>query len=99
MNRRSFFTKLGLAAATLAVLPGATTYARKWVAGRSGLLMPTDLKWTTSVKGWVVNPAWVDAPFEMVYLRGAKTVGNLPIIRFKQGADGQIVHVPQFINL
>lgn len=45
MNRRSFFTKLGLAATSLAVLPAATTYARKWIAttGGSTLFVPRDL--------------------------------------------------------
>lgn len=41
MNRRAFFTKLGLAAATVAVLPSATTYARRWIT-QGPLLVPGD---------------------------------------------------------
>lgn len=68
MNRRSFFTKLGLAAASLAILPAATTYARNWKATPSGL---------------IVNPAWVDAPYEFFWLAapqiGLKYETNLHI--------------------
>lgn len=55
MNRRSFFTKLGLAAASLAILPAATTYARNWKATPAGVL---------------VNPAWVNAEYEVAILMG-----------------------------
>jgi len=52
MNRRSFFTKLGIAAATISILPSATTYARQWVAP------------TAVISLWVPNPAWDTAPYE-----------------------------------
>ncbi len=39
MNRRSFFTKLGLAAASMAILPAATTYARHWVKPANGIII------------------------------------------------------------
>ena len=62
MNRRSFFTKLGLAAASFAILPAATTYARKWVAPTAQCAM------------WVVNPEWVNAPYEMEFVQGSERV-------------------------
>ena len=55
MNRRSFFTKLGLAAATLAILPSATTYARNWVAPSKALGRVL----------WMPNPEYINAPYEV----------------------------------
>lgn len=43
MNRRNFFTKLGLASASIAILPSATTYARKWVKSQSIWITQTEL--------------------------------------------------------
>lgn len=65
MNRRSFFTKLGLAATTVAILPAATTYARKWVASSSASNL------------WIPNPEWVNAPLEMAFI-SEQTVAFLP---------------------
>lgn len=56
MNRRSFFTKLGLAAASLAILPAATTYARNWKPQPTGI--------------WTPNPAWETAEYEVQILMG-----------------------------
>ncbi len=56
MNRRSFFTKLGLAAASIAILPAATTYARKWIAPAAESNL------------WVPNPAWKTAPLEVAWI-------------------------------
>jgi hypothetical protein len=53
MNRRGFFTKLGMAAATVAILPSATTYARQWVAP------------TVNRHLWVPNPEWVAADYQI----------------------------------
>ena len=50
MNRRSFFTKLGLAAASVAILPAATTYARTWVKKEI----------------WIPNPEWLNANYEII---------------------------------
>ncbi len=57
MNRRSFFTKLGLAAASVAILPAATTYARSWVAPE-----------ITGRAIWTPDPRWTNAPYEMSYI-------------------------------
>ena len=55
MNRRSFFKTLAVAAAGFSVLPSATTYARaKWVKQASSGI-------------YVVNPAWVNAPYEVAW--------------------------------
>lgn len=56
MNRRSFFTKLALAAAAFTVLPSATTYARKWVAPRADSPL------------WIPNPAWETAEYRITFL-------------------------------
>ena len=64
MNRRSFFTKLGLAAATLAILPSATTYARNWVAPSAALGRVI----------WMPNPEWVNAPYEIAFVEGSHIV-------------------------
>lgn len=40
MNRRSFFETLGKAIAGFAILPAATTYARRWVPTASGVVVP-----------------------------------------------------------
>jgi len=91
MNRRSFFTKLGLAAASFAILPSAATYARKWVAPTAQCAM------------WVPNPAWETAPFEMSYLHAISTFNYvqsphvMPIIRFTK-ERGEFVQVPQLIK-
>lgn len=55
MNRRSFFTKLGLVAASFAILPSAATYARNWkpASATSFMLVP--------------NPDWEAAGFEMSF--------------------------------
>jgi hypothetical protein len=92
MNRRSFFTKLGLAAASFAILPSATTYARHWVAP------------TTQRVLWVPNPAWVNAPYEVAYLSHITVpifhdpTIHLPKCRFVRDTVGQLVQVPQFIK-
>lgn len=76
MNRRSFFTKLGLSAASLAVLPAATTYARKWVKTQHGLLTPTGIKCRSYLvdtpaydniflEDFTINPAWEAARYEI----------------------------------
>lgn len=57
MNRRSFFTKFGLAAASMAILPAATTYARHWVKPAADSVL-------------LVNPAWVNAEYEISFLNG-----------------------------
>ncbi len=77
MNRRSFFTKLGLAAASFAVLPAATTYARKWVKPAEGLLFQKTNDILTSLN-FVPNPLWETAPYQLsfVYHPGAITVFN-----------------------
>jgi len=68
MNRRSFFTKLGLAAATLAILPSATTYARNWVAPSKALGRVL----------WMPNPEWVNAPYEIAMV---PSFGELMILQ------------------
>ncbi len=71
MNRRSFFTKLGLAAASFAVLPAATTYARHWV--KSGpILTPTCLRW----KEVFLNPLWEQAEYELACCYRAGELGT-----------------------
>lgn len=57
MNRRSFFTKLALAAAAFTVLPSATTYARKWT------------KPSVEAVLWIPNPAWETAEWELSFSR------------------------------
>jgi len=64
MNRRSFFTKLGLAAASIAVLPAATTYARHWVKPAEGLLFQKTNDILTSLN-FAPNPVWETAPYEL----------------------------------
>ncbi len=87
MNRRSFFTKLGLAAVSLAILPAATTYARNWKKAQ-------DL--------WVPNPAWVDAPYEVTWVAGVDMQAPLfdeaflPM-RFTRGVDNNLYLVPPLI--
>lgn len=99
MNRRSFFTKLGLAAATLAILPTATTYSRNWVK--------KDLV-------WVANPEWETAPYEISFIwnKNACTLikegnpmnqvfftkaGDFVGRRFKVNDFGQSVEVPRLV--
>lgn len=92
MNRRSFFTKLGLAAASLAILPAATTYDRKWVAP------------TIQTPLFVPNTAWINAEFEMSFLHSPLTwkmlneaSGRLSVIchsaRFIPGKNGKMIQV------
>jgi hypothetical protein len=52
MNRRSFFTKLGMAATTISILPSALTYTRKWVK-------------TEQI--WIPNPEWENAPYKLYF--------------------------------
>jgi hypothetical protein len=85
MNRRSFFTKLGLAAASLAVLPAATTYARKWVAPGLGRVL------------WVPNPEWVNAPFEIQWSGHDGLIKVDPPLRFKHDG-GNMVMIPPMIQ-
>lgn len=59
MNRRTFLKPALTALAGFTVLPAATTYARKWKATASGLLVADRA---------VINPAWVSAPYEAVFV-------------------------------
>lgn len=60
MNRRSFFSKLAVAAAGFTILPPATTYERIW--------KPTQ-KIITFPKGkWIVNPEWETARYAMEFI-------------------------------
>ncbi len=54
MNRRGFLRAVGLAAASFTILPGATTYVRRWKPSRAGLYLP--------------NPEWVNAEYEMAWM-------------------------------
>lgn len=56
MNRRGFFKTLATAAAGFAILPAATTYAR------------TPWKRLAGSDIYVINPEWVNAPYEMYFL-------------------------------
>jgi hypothetical protein len=58
MNRRSFFTKLGLAAASVAILPSAATYVRKWVKPNPSM----------GRQLWVVNTEWISAPYQLDFV-------------------------------
>ena len=51
INRRNFLSGIIRAGIAAAVLPAATTYARRWVANYSGILIP--------------NPEWINAEYEM----------------------------------
>lgn len=55
MKRRDFFKTLATAVAGFAILPAATTYARRW-------------KW--QAKEWVIvpNPAWETAEYEVRFI-------------------------------
>ena len=51
-TRRSFLGQLAIVAASFAILPSATTYERIWKVRRPE---------------WVVNPDWVNAPYELQF--------------------------------
>lgn len=55
MNRRSFIGSLIAGVVAPAFLPGA---GRKWIKTESGILKP---------KRAIINPEWVNAPFEFVF--------------------------------
>lgn len=54
MNRRGFLRSVGLAAASFAILPGASTYVRSWKPTKAGLYLP--------------NPDWINAEYELVWM-------------------------------
>lgn len=56
MNRRSFFSTLGLASASFAILPSATMYERRWVS-QGTLLVPGE---------WYVTPIPQEHVFQYV---------------------------------
>lgn len=64
MNRRHFFSSVAKAVACFAILPSATTYARKWVTLDSGVVAPyieivTDLETVNALHmstGWNFVP-------------------------------------------
>jgi len=60
MNRRSFFKTLAAAVAGTVVLPPAITFDRCWKTAAS----------YKKVGGiWVINPEWLNAPYELSFLR------------------------------
>jgi hypothetical protein len=104
MNRRSFFTNLTKAAAGFAILPTATTYARKWA--------PAIKTWESE---WIVNPVWASTEYEMSFIYHSsaqlaflqnpdfipilhKRIGNSPI-RFKLNSSGVLERVPKIIEV
>lgn len=54
MNRRSFLTGIIAAGISAAILPSALTYERTWKKTAQGL--------------YVLNPDWVNAPYEIRWL-------------------------------
>jgi len=105
-SRRGFLRNLALAAASLAILPSAATYARKWI--------PTPEK-----NLFVPNPAWQTANYELsfywmcktelgfqyknqeliqsiLHLRNEPFPNGLPV-RFEIGKGGVLERVPDTI--
>ena len=79
MNRRSFFKTLATAAAAFTILPSAVTYGRTWAK-------------KTSSGIYVVNPAWVNAPYEVGFYFQPYEKFLHPIV-FQKGA-GEVIRNP-----
>lgn len=97
MNRRNFIRGLIAASAGFAILPAATTYARKWVN-------PKTL--------WVINTEWEKAPYRMGLLNSIwheslyskLSFVNCPTKHPEEEvrmtlANGRFVKVPKYIKL
>lgn len=54
MNRRQFFKSLATVIAGFSILPSAVTYSRA--------------AWKKSSNLWVVNPEWINAPYEFSWV-------------------------------
>jgi len=90
MNRRSFFKTLATAAAGFTILPPATTYERVWKA---------QAKWL------IVNPEWVDAPFETQIFDPKNFLGewsfqvsNIPVRRYRMDKSGKFTEIPYLLT-
>lgn len=85
-TRRSFFNTILKAGIAAAILPAATTYARKWKPTNTGI--------------WITNPEWENAPYEFdfhyykVINIGPPPV-SVPIIR----VNAHLQIVPQLIKI
>lgn len=84
MNRRSFFTKLAVAAAGFAILPPATTYDRIW---------------KPAPRSWIINPEWEKAPYALSFVAHTPyhsiILDEMP--RF-QREEGNIILVPKYLS-
>ena len=72
MNRRSFLTNSALALFGFSVLPPAKTYERIWKAQRA-ITFRIEL-----------NPAWVNAEYETVFLHDPTVYQSLTAMTFKR---------------
>lgn len=99
MNRRSFFTKLAVAAAGFAILPPATTYDRIWRVPFKN-------------RKWIPNPEFETAEYEIRlmgrpdmaliesgYVSARASAFDLyqPLIRYRR-ENQVLVEVPRFIK-
>lgn len=95
MHRRGFLSNIVKAAVVFSILPSASTYARNWVKP-----IGKDI--------YVLNPAWIDAPYEIGFLFQNKTwpknMGNVtraiicePSIGHRYNDNRE--YVPQFVKL
>lgn len=85
MNRRGFFKTLATAVAGFSILPAATTYTRapwKKSAG-SGI--------------WIVNPEWLNAPYEVTFFVEDHRIIELYPIRYQDPRPGSFC-VPPWIE-
>lgn len=81
MNRRSFLRNLAVAAAGFAILPSATTYARKW-------------KFTTPATIAKLNPEWVTAEYQFCFDATPATCGSGILVgRWKYQTDPHPIQI------
>ena len=76
MNRRGFLRSLATVAAGFTVLPAATTYARRWVAG------------TPRIRRAIINPEWLRAEWELHFVADPRDFGA-PFMMWRQPKDGE----------
>lgn len=99
MKRLDFFKSLALSTAGFAILPAATTYGRIWKPTQTIIQSPE----------YIINPEWVNAPFELYILISGDFTKNLltkssrvfdtNLVRFKMMRDGKTLErVPAFIQ-
>jgi hypothetical protein len=99
-DRRSFFKSLALLAAGAAVAPGI--FVPKFEPVRWKVQSPTYTGFAVFKKYAVINPAWVNAPYEMALAFHPQALSTIPenLYPFRWSEldkDGKPISIPPYI--